>query len=96
MDATLAVLGLIPGLQTTLIDSACCGMAGSFGFEAEHYEVSRAMAERSLLPAVLAAPPDTEVLVTGVSCRQQIAHLSGRRPRHVLELLADALETSGA
>ncbi len=91
MDATLALLGMVPGLRTTLVDSACCGMAGSFGFEAEHYEVSRAMAERTLIPAVMSASDDTEVLVTGVSCRQQIAHFSGRRPRHVLELVADAL-----
>jgi FAD/FMN-containing dehydrogenase/Fe-S oxidoreductase len=91
MESTLAILGALPGLETTLIDSACCGMAGSFGFEAEHYEVSRAMAERSLIPAVVSAPRDAEVLVTGVSCRQQIAHFSGRQPRHVLELMADAL-----
>jgi len=91
MESTLAILGLVPDLDTSLIDSACCGMAGSFGFEAEHYEISRAMAERSLLPAVLSASDDTEILVTGISCRQQIAHFSGRRPRHVLELLAEAL-----
>ena len=94
MESTLAALGLVPGLQTTLIDSACCGMAGSFGFETEHYEVSRAMAERSLVPAVKAAPSGTEVLVTGVSCRQQIAHFAGGRPRHAIELLADALVDS--
>jgi len=91
MDATLALLALVPGLETSLVDSACCGMAGSFGFEVEHYDVSRAMAERSLIPAVMSADEDTEVLVTGVSCRQQITHFSGRRPRHVLELVADAL-----
>ncbi|MSQ30922.1 MAG: FAD-binding oxidoreductase [Dehalococcoidia bacterium] len=91
MDPTLAALGLIPGLETSLVDSACCGMAGSFGFEAEHYDVSRAMGARSLFPAVEAAPLDAEVLVTGVSCRQQIGHFTGRRPRHVAELLADAL-----
>ncbi|MEX1021651.1 MAG: heterodisulfide reductase-related iron-sulfur binding cluster, partial [Dehalococcoidia bacterium] len=91
MDATLAALALVEGLDVTLIDSACCGMAGSFGFEAEHYDISRAMAERTLIPAVASAPDATRILVTGVSCRQQIAHFSGRRPRHVVELLADAL-----
>jgi Fe-S oxidoreductase len=91
MDSTLAALGLVPGLEASLVDSACCGMAGSFGFEAEHYDVSRAMGARSLFPAVAAAPRDAEVLVTGVSCRQQIDHFTGRRPRHVAELLADAL-----
>lgn len=91
MESTLAALALVPGLETSLVDSACCGMAGSFGFEAEHYDVSRAMAERTLVPAVMAASEDTEVLVTGISCRQQIAHFSGRRPRHAIELLAEAL-----
>ena len=90
-EPTLAALGLVPGLTTTLVDSACCGMAGAFGFEAEHYDVSRAMAMRSLIPAVDGAPSDAEVLVTGISCRQQVEHLSTRRPRHTAELLAEAL-----
>ncbi|MDA0271063.1 MAG: FAD-binding protein [Chloroflexi bacterium] len=94
MEPTLAALGLIDGLSVDLVDSACCGMAGSFGFEAEHYDISRAMAERSLLPAVAAAPQDTRLLVTGISCRQQVEHLGGRRPRHVVELLAEALRRS--
>ncbi|MDA0366468.1 MAG: FAD-binding protein [Chloroflexi bacterium] len=91
MESTLAVLGLVPGLSVELIDSACCGMAGSFGFEAEHYELSRAMGARKLFPAVEAAAADAEVLITGVSCRQQIGHFTTRRPRHVVELLADAI-----
>jgi Fe-S oxidoreductase len=66
-------------------------MAGSFGFEAEHYEISEAMARRSLIPAVDAAAAGTAIAVTGVSCRQQIDHFSTRRPRHVAEWLADAL-----
>ncbi len=90
MEPTLGALGLVPGLSTTLVDSACCGMAGAFGFEAEHYEVSRAMGDRTLFPAIAAAP-DAAVLVTGVSCRQQIQHFTGRAPRHVAEALADAL-----
>lgn len=91
MDATLGALGLVEGVTTALVDSACCGMAGSFGFEAEHYEVSRAMGARSLFPAVEAAPAGAEVLVTGVSCRQQIGHFTSRAPRHVAELFAEAL-----
>ena len=90
-EPTLATLGLIPGLSTTLVDSACCGMAGAFGFESEHYEASRAMAMRSLIPAVDGAPSNAEVLVTGVSCRQQVEHFSTRQPRHTAELLAEAL-----
>ena len=93
MEPTLGALGLLEGVTSSLVDSACCGMAGSFGFEAEHYEVSRAMGERTLFPAILGAP-DAEVLVTGVSCRQQIGHFTGRTPRHVAELLAEALDRS--
>ena len=92
-EPTLRALRLIPGLQVELIDSACCGMAGSFGFEAEHYDISRAMAMRSLVPAVDAVPSDVEILVTGVSCRQQIDQFSTRRPRHAVELLAESLGT---
>ena len=91
MEPTLAALALIPGYSVELIDSACCGMAGSFGFEAEHYAVSRAMGALRLFPAVRAAPADAVVAITGVSCRQQIEHFTSRTPRHVAELLAEAL-----
>ena len=90
MDATESALRLA-GYTAATIDSACCGMAGSFGFEAEHYELSEAMARRTLVPAVDAASSDTAIAVTGVSCRQQIGHFSTREPRHVAEYLADAL-----
>ena len=90
MDATETALS-IAGYRPSTIDSACCGMAGSFGFEAEHYEISKAMAWRTLVPAVDAAPSDTAIAVTGVSCRQQIGHFSSREPRHVAEYLAEAL-----
>jgi len=75
------------------IDSGCCGMAGSFGYEAEHYDISRQMAERRLLPAVRAAAPETIIAAAGVSCRQQIAHFGGRVAYHPVEILRDALET---
>ena len=65
-------------------------MAGSFGFETEHYEVSRAMGELRLFPAIR-AQPSTPVAVSGVSCRQQIGHFTDRRPRHIAEYLAEAL-----
>ena len=91
MDATLDALSLVPGYRAELIDSGCCGMAGSFGFEAEHYEISRAMGALRLFPAVDAASADTEIAITGVSCRQQLDHFTDRRPRHVVELLAEAL-----
>ena len=89
-DATLRALGLA-GIDAQLADSGCCGMAGSFGFEREHYEVSRAMGAYRLFPAVEAAGAGTAVAVTGVSCRQQIGHFTSRSPRHAAELLADAL-----
>ncbi len=94
-DATPAVLDWIPGLQTTVIQSGCCGMAGSFGYEAEHYPLSMKMAELDLLPAVRAAPKHALVVADGTSCRSQIAHGSGRDAVHAAVVLAEALGTSG-
>jgi Fe-S oxidoreductase len=89
------VLGLIPGLQVDVIDSSCCGMAGAFGYEAAHYDVSMKMAELSLLPAVRNADQDTLIVADGTSCRHQIAdgtRASGeRRATHVVRVLARAL-----
>ena len=94
-DFTLRALELA-GIEAELADSGCCGMAGSFGFEREHYDVSRAMGAYRLFPAVEAAGAETAVAVTGVSCRQQIGHFTSRRPLHVAELLADALRPGRA
>jgi Fe-S oxidoreductase len=69
-------------------------MAGSFGFEAEHYDVSMSVGEDRLFPAVRAAAQDVVVVATGVSCRQQIAHGTGRRAWHPLELLRAAVVTT--
>ena len=77
-----------PGYAPSLVDSGCCGMAGSFGFEREHYGVSREMGAYRLFPAVEAAGGEVAIAVTGVSCRQQIGHFTSRKPRHVAELLA--------
>jgi FAD/FMN-containing dehydrogenase/Fe-S oxidoreductase len=85
------VLGLLPGVAVEEVDSGCCGMAGSFGYEKEHYELSIAIGERRLFPAVRAAAADSEIVAAGVSCRQQIAHGTGRRARHLVEVLAAAL-----
>ena len=87
----LETLRLIPGLQVAPIDSSCCGMAGSFGYESEHYEISKAMAERSLLPAVRAADRDTLIVTDGTSCRHQIGDLAGREAMHVARVLERAL-----
>ena len=79
------------GYAVQTVATACCGMAGSFGFESEHYEISEAMARRTLIPAVDAAASEAAIAVTGVSCRQQIGHFSEREPRHAAEWLADRL-----
>ena len=92
-EATPRVLDWIPGLRPTVIKSGCCGMAGSFGYEAEHYELSMKMAELDLLPAVRAAPADALVVADGTSCRSQIAHGSGREAVHAAVVLAGALGT---
>ena len=89
-DADRAVMAGA-GIRADIPDSGCCGLAGNFGFERGHYEVSRAVGERVLLPAVRAAPATTAVVADGFSCRTQIAHGTGRRAVHLAELLAAAL-----
>jgi Fe-S oxidoreductase len=86
VEPVLEVLRRIPHADPQLIESSCCGMAGSFGYEAEHYEASMAMAELSLLPAVR-AQPDAIVVADGTSCRHQIAHGAQREAVHVARLL---------
>ncbi|HEY6822016.1 MAG TPA: FAD-binding and (Fe-S)-binding domain-containing protein [Burkholderiales bacterium] len=89
MDAERSVLKRL-GLDYSIPDSGCCGMAGSFGFEAAKYDVSVACAERVLLPAVRQAKSDTLVIADGFSCRSQIEELSGRKPLHLAQVLAMA------
>jgi FAD/FMN-containing dehydrogenase/Fe-S oxidoreductase len=87
------ILSLPPNYTVEEVDSGCCGMAGAFGYEAEHYDISRQMAERRLLPAVRAAAPDTIIAAAGTSCRHQIGHgENGRTAHHPAEILRDALE----
>ncbi|HEX9819175.1 MAG TPA: FAD-linked oxidase C-terminal domain-containing protein [Methylomirabilota bacterium] len=87
---TVAVLQWA-GYTVSEVDSGCCGMAGSFGFEREHYDVSVVLGNRRLAPAVKAAPGTTEVVASGISCRQQIQHLAGRRAKHPAEVLWESL-----
>jgi Fe-S oxidoreductase len=89
--ATVALLRAIPGAEVTEVDAGCCGMAGSFGFEAEHYDLSMRIGELRLFPAVRAEPAETVIAASGVSCRQQIAHGTGRAARHPLEIVRSAL-----
>jgi len=93
IEPVLEVLRLIPGADVSLIESSCCGMAGSFGYEASHHAISMQMAELSLLPAVRAAP-DALIVADGTSCRHQIADGARREALHVARVLADHLVSS--
>ncbi|HEX2512500.1 MAG TPA: FAD-linked oxidase C-terminal domain-containing protein, partial [Xanthobacteraceae bacterium] len=88
MGAVEATLKLIPGLDVETVDSSCCGMAGSFGYGADNVDVSLAMGELSLLPAVRKATPGTLVVADGTSCRHQIHDGAGREALHVARVLA--------
>ena len=79
------------GLDVHIPDAGCCGMAGAFGFERQHYDVAMACGERKLLPEVRAADPDTRVLADGFSCREQIRQGTGREPIHLAQVLQSAL-----
>jgi Fe-S oxidoreductase len=91
MGAVEAALRLVPGLKVSTVESSCCGMAGSFGYEAEHYAVSMKMAEAALLPAVRRAASETIIVADGTSCRHQIADGANRAAVHVARLLERAL-----
>ena len=96
LDAVTAVLSWVPGLKTRVVESSCCGMAGAFGYEAKHYDVSMQMAELSLLPAIRGAPAETLVIADGFSCRHQIADGTGRDALHVARVIELALERGKA
>ncbi|HET7765907.1 MAG TPA: FAD-linked oxidase C-terminal domain-containing protein, partial [Burkholderiales bacterium] len=91
MPAVRGALSLVPELKVETIESSCCGMAGAFGYEAAHYEVSMRMAEASLLPRVRSAGEDTIVVADGTSCRHQIEDGAARQAVHVAQVLARAL-----
>jgi Fe-S oxidoreductase len=82
------------GLDFQILDSGCCGMAGSFGFEPAKYDVSVKIGERVLLPAVRSAPPDTLIIADGFSCFEQIEGLAQRRPLHIAEVLQMAIHST--
>jgi Fe-S oxidoreductase len=88
--ATMALLRRIPGAEVVELDAGCCGMAGSFGFEAEHYDISMTVGNDRLFPAIKADSADTVVAATGVSCRQQIRHGTERTAWHPLGLVREA------
>jgi Fe-S oxidoreductase len=78
----MRLLGCIPNCEVVVLDAGCCGMAGSFGYGREHYEVSQAVGERKLFPAVREAAAGTVVVASGFSCRHQLAHFTGARALH--------------
>jgi len=92
LDDEIAVLKKL-GLDFTLLDAGCCGMAGAFGFERDHYDVSIQAGERGLLPAVREAAPETYIVSNGFSCREQVMQTTGRRVWHVAELLKAGLRS---
>lgn len=91
MPAVKKVLGLVPNLNVEVIESSCCGMAGSFGYEARHYDVSMRMAEASLLPKIREAGKNTLIVADGTSCRHQIHDGAKRNAVHVARVLESAL-----
>ena len=92
-SASLSALRL-PGWEVEQVNAGCCGMAGSFGFEKEHYDISMAIGGQALFPAIEAKGDDWEVAVMGVSCRQQIEDGVGRPARHLVEVLREGLAPS--
>jgi FAD/FMN-containing dehydrogenase/Fe-S oxidoreductase len=91
MAPTLKLLQRIPGAEVIDLDAGCCGMAGSFGYEKEHYEISRMVGEQRLFPAIRQADPETVIVAPGFSCRLQIAHFTGRTALHPATLLQSLL-----
>jgi Fe-S oxidoreductase len=88
--AAAKALQLIPELNVETFDSTCCGMAGAFGMEAEHYDMSLKIGELGVLPKMRAASPDTILAACGTSCRHQIADAAGRDARHIVRILDEA------
>lgn len=92
MEPTLKALKMNPGFRTEAIPSGCCGMAGSFGYETEHYDISMKIGSLKLFPAIRNTSGDTEIVASGFSCRTQISDGTGRRALHLAELLAKTLK----
>jgi Fe-S oxidoreductase len=92
LDASKSLLSRIPGATVVDLDAGCCGMAGSFGYTREHYDVSVAIASRKLLPAVKAMQPGDVLAAPGTSCRHQVADLGGAVAKHPAVLIRDLLQ----
>ena len=92
MGPALRLLGRMPGAEVVDLDAGCCGMAGSFGYEAEHYEVSRLVGEQRLFPALRGSDPADVVVAPGFSCRLQVRHFTGRAAVHPAEWLMSLVD----
>ena len=91
LGPAMKLLGRVPGSEVIEADAGCCGMAGSFGYEKEHYLISEAVGERRLFPAIRESGSDTAIAAPGFSCRQQIRHFTGAKPVSVMELMAELI-----
>ena len=94
-NRTKGLTGLLNELniKNSMIDSSCCGMAGSFGYSSKHYDVSKKMAHLTLIPAINNSTEDDYIVANGTSCRHQISDLSNKKPKHISELLFNLFET---
>ncbi len=93
VESTFVMLNLPQNFEVTVIPSGCCGMAGSFGYEKEHYEVSMQIGEQTLFPAVRKASEEIIIAAPGTSCRHQILDGTGKKALHPVQIMADALKT---
>ncbi len=91
VDASIRALSLPKNFTVELIDAGCCGMAGSFGFEKEHYDISMAIGNDRLFPSISNKGQEWDIAVTGISCRQQIEHGTNKQPKHLVEILRNAI-----
>ena len=87
----MSVLRSLPGYEVSEIPSGCCGMAGSFGMEKKHYDISMDIGEQVLFPSIRAQDGEFVVVAEGISCRQQIEQGTGKQSKHLVEVLADAI-----
>ncbi len=94
IEASKKVLSFPKNYQVTTINSGCCGMAGSFGYEKEHYDLSMQVGELVLFPSIRAEDENVLIAASGTSCRHQIKDGTGRHSQHAIEILYDALENN--
>jgi Fe-S oxidoreductase len=95
IDRETSLLRRIKGLEVEVLDAGCCGMAGAFGYDRDHFDLSSTLASRVLMPAIEKSPPDTLIVADGFSCRAQIRHFApARRPLHLAQVLELATRNS--